>query len=123
MNTEKRTASSILFSKQLEQYRILSQKLGEDNRNDEAIFAKIQRNVCEIFASVFSAGQQVAGEDDTVLLDFCLTRFRQIPQNWQTALTHARQHQKSEQVHIEQLKLDTATHLQTEFEKIWEVYP
>ena len=121
MNEQKRNETDRYFQEQTCRYAALSQELNRDHRVDEVVFAKVQGNVYDIFSAVFSAAVKTCGQDDEKAVQFFLTKLQQIPQNWHTALATATEHGETEKAYIEQLKLDTATEIQNEFLKIWEV--
>ena len=95
--------------------------LEQDNRRDEAAFAKIRLNVYDIFRTVFTVALSSAGEDKSKAADFFLTKLEQIPKNWHTSLELARQHGNDTKAHIEQIKLDTAAEIRSMFASIREV--
>lgn len=121
MNQQKREKTTRYFANQISDCKERARALSLDDRTDEAVFAKIETNVYEIFNSVFSVAVRTAQEDDQTLVQFFLTRIQQIPLNWQTALENAKQHGETEKVHVEQLKLDAVAAIKAEFEQIWEV--
>lgn len=121
MNETKITETASYFMDQINGCKALARKLEQDDRTDEAVFAKIQMNVYDIFNTVFSAGRKVTGENGQKLVEFFLTKLQQIPENWHTALTVARQHDETEKAHIETIKLETVAQIQEEFCRIWEV--
>lgn len=109
------------FENQICQCKGRVQLLTLDDRRDEAVFAKIETNVYEIFNSVLSAAVRTTEGDDQALVQFFLTRIQQIPLNWQAALENAKKHGEMEKAYIEQLKLDVVVAIKGEFERIWEV--
>ena len=102
---------------QLQQHRAEAASLSADGRGDEAVFARIRANVCEIFSSVWNAAP-VDGKQE-----FFLTKIAQIPQNWRTAKQQAEANGPYEKAHIESLKLDTAAALEAGVRTIWEANP
>lgn len=123
MDQQKTERTARYFADQISCCKQRAQALARDDRTDEAVFAKIEANVYEIFNSVFSVAVHSAGADDLTLAGFFLTRIQQIPLNWQTALENAKEHGEVEKAHIEQLKLDTVAAIKGAFEQIWEVDP
>lgn len=121
MNETKRNETVRFFADRMENCRSIAQQLRSDDREDEAVFAKIQRNVYDIFSTIFSVAVKTAGQDDEKVVQFFLTRIQQIPQSWHTALANAEKHGETENAHIEQIKLDAVAEIQNEFERIWEV--
>lgn len=121
MNDMKRENTVSYFADRIAQHRKLVQELTSDDRADEAVFAKVQMNVYDIFNTIFSVAVKTSGQDDQKIVQFFLLRIQQIPQSWRTALTNAEQHGETEKAHIERIKLDVVAEIQIEFERIWEV--
>ena len=121
MNKTKRNETIRFFADRMENYKSIAQQLHSDNREDEAVFAKIQFNVYHIFSTIFSVAIETAGQDDEKVVQFFLIRLQQIPQSWHTNLTNAEHHREMEKAHIERVKLDAVSEIQNEFERIWEV--
>ena len=121
MNEAKRTETIRFFADRMADYSSVAQQLRSDDREDEAVFTKIQLNIYHIFNSVFSAAIETAGQDDEKVVQFFLTRLQLIPQSWHTALATAEQRGEPEKAHIERIKLDAVAAIKTEFAKIWEV--
>lgn len=119
MNEIKITETVNYFADQINRCKALAKELESDHRADEAVFAKIQMNVYDIFRTVFSAGQKKVGEDERMLVAFFLTRLQEISQSWHTALMAARQHDETEKAYIETIKLETAAEIKTKFNQIW----
>lgn len=94
--------------------------LQADHRADEAVFLKIRLNMFEIFHSVFTVGENTAGNDDGKLKAFFEDRLLRIPQNWKMALEKAERHENSEAAYIENIKLDTVAQISNAFHQIWE---
>lgn len=121
MNDMKRENTVSYFADRIAQQKILAQELTSDDRADEAVFAKVQMNVYDIFNTIFSVAVKTSGQDDQKIVQFFLTRIQQIPQSWHTALANAEKHGETEKAHIERIKLDVVAEIQKEFERIWEV--
>ena len=121
MNDMKRENTVSYFADRIAQHRKLVQELTSDDRADEAVFAKVQMNVYDIFNTIFSVAVKTSGQDDQKIVQFFLLRIQQIPQSWRTALTNAEQHGETEKAHIERIKLDVVAEIQKEFERIWGV--
>ena len=121
MNDMKRENTVNYFADRIAQYKRLAQELTSDDRADEAVFAKVQMNVYDIFNTIFSVAVKTSGQDDQKIVQFFLTRIQQIPQSWHTALANAEKHGETEKAHIERIKLDVVAEIQKEFERIWEV--
>ena len=90
-------------------YGAAAMDLRADSREDEAVFARIRQNVCEIFLSVADAAEKHAADPD----EFFLQKLLQIPAAWKTAGEKAGIHGNSEQAYLEQLKLETAAQIRS----------
>lgn len=98
------------FDTQIAACKAMEQSLTADHRASEAVFAKIQGNVYDIFRTVYSVGSK-AGEE------LFLTKLEEIPRSWRTALETAQVHGDTEKAHIEQLKLDVVEKIKAELER------
>ena len=121
MNEAKRNETIRFFADRMENCKTIVQQLRSDDREDEAVFAKIQLNIYHIFNSVFSVAMETAGQDDEKVVQFFLIRLQQIPQSWHAALANAEQRGETEKAHIERMKLDAVAQVKTAFVRIWEV--
>ena len=121
MNEAKRNETIRFFADQMEHCKSIAQQLRSDDREDEAVFAKIQLNIYHIFNSVFSVAIETAGQDDEKVVQFFLIRLQLIPQSWYTALANAEQRGQTEKAHIERIKLDAVAQIKTAFARIWGV--
>ena len=121
MNETKREKTVRYFSEQIEQYKARARELTADDRADEAVFARVQGNMYDAFAAVFSAAVKTHGRDDEKVVQFFREKLRQIPRNWHKALENARTHGEMEKAHLGSLKLDAVSEIQRTFEEIWEV--
>ena len=121
MNEVKRNETIRFFEDRMENCKSIAQQLRTDDREDEAVFAKIQLNVYDIYNTIFSVALKTCGQDDEKVVQFFLIRLQQIPQSWHTALANAEQHGEAEKAHIERVKLDAVAEIQKVFERIWEV--
>ena len=74
----------------------------------------------DIFHSVFTVGENTAGDNAVKLTTFFRYRLEQIPKSWKAALEKAEQHGNMEAVHIENIKLDTVAQIGEAFCRIWE---
>lgn len=118
--TERKINETIrFFTEQMDNYKSIAQRCHSDDREDEAVFAKIQCNVYGIFNSVFSVAVETAGQEEGKTAEFFLTRMEQIPRSWHTALANAEQRGETEKAHIERLKLDAVAKIRAEFARIW----
>ena len=120
MNERKRERTACFFAERIEACQTQARLLRADGREDEAVFAKVQANVYDIFKTVFTTAINTSGQEDEKAVQFFLARLRQIPQNWYTALSSAEQHGEHEKAHIERIKLDTVEAIKAEYERIWE---
>lgn len=121
MNKRKRENTVSYFADRINRCKKMARELTSDDRADEAVFAKVQMNVYDIFNTIFSVAVKTSGQDDQKVVQFFLTRIQQIPQSWHTALANAEQHGETEKAHIERIKLDAVAEIEKEFGRIWEV--
>lgn len=121
MNENKRSETVRYFTERISHCQTLARELSADDRADEAVFAKVQMNIYDVFNTIFSVALKTAGENDEKAIEFFLTKLQQIPQSWHTALVNAERHGESDKAHIERLKLDTASEIKSNFNAIWEV--
>ena len=91
-----------------------------DERKDEAVFEKIRTNVYNIFRSILEVAVQICGEDAEKIRDFFLKRINQIPASWRASYETAKQHNDTEKMQIEEIKLAVVQEIRAEFTKIWE---
>ena len=81
MNDMKRENTVSYFADRIAQYKKLAHELTSDDRSDEAVFAKVQMNVYDIFNTIFSVAVKTSGQDDQKVVQFFLLRIQQIPQS------------------------------------------
>lgn len=123
MTENKREQICLYFESEITRCKLQEQRLLSDERTDEAIFEKIRMNVFQIFHSVFSVAVKTCGDDDEKIRQFFLSKAEQIPQNWNTSLKKAEEHNDIEKAHIESIKLETICKIKATFEKIWRNTP
>ena len=99
------------------QYEI---ELQEDERRDEANFQKIKANVYDIFKTILSVAQKAGNGNPAAVKQFFLVKMEQIPASWKTAYEAARLHDHTENMLIEEIKLDPAAEIENEFLSCWE---
>ncbi len=92
-------------------------ELAADDRGDEAVFARVQTNVFQIFQTVFH--RVMAMEDEEKAGALFLQKLAQIPQAWRDAYETASGYGKSERMHLEAVKLETAAEIRDAFLRIW----
>lgn len=88
--------------------------LTADLRPDEARFERIRENVYDIFRTVYISAGKVRSTAPEIHL-FFLQKLEEIPSNWAKALDLARHNGDQCRAVIEQLKLDTAAHIRSEY--------
>lgn len=104
------------FDEEIARCQALEQRCSADFREDEAIFAKIQHNVWDIFRTMLMASEK-AGEAGA--RQFFFAKLEQIPQNWRTALEQAQTHGDVEKAHIETTKLETVARIKAAAQRLW----
>jgi len=84
--------------------RVRQQTLVQDQRQDEAVFEKVQENIYDVFRTVLNVALRQHG-DSAAARNFFELRMQQIPAAWESSLQAARTHNNTEKAHIEQIKL------------------
>lgn len=119
MNEQERKFESYL-EEQIAACKQRSKSLIADDRVNEGNFEKIRANVYEIFKTILSAAEKVCGKDGSARKRFFLEKAEQIPASWVTSYEKARQHEDTEKMHIESIKLDTIREIKGMCMQIWE---
>jgi len=94
-------------------------KLTKDLRKDEAVFIRIKLNVYEIFKTVFITANKLNNGNENKTKEFFLNKLKEIPENWEVSRIKAVEHGETDKVHIENLKLEAAEHIKSNFLNIW----
>lgn len=105
MNEFQRTELRDYLRQQTGQCKAREQALSADDRGDEAMFARVQGNVFDIFSTILSVAEKTCGGDDEKLKAFFLTKLETIPRNWRESLDLAAAHGDTEKACLEELKL------------------
>ncbi|MBQ7872178.1 MAG: hypothetical protein IJ357_08555 [Oscillospiraceae bacterium] len=92
------------------------QALAADAREDEAVFAKIQGNVFDIFSTVLQVAGRTQG-NEAAALQFFRKKLEEIPANWRTALERAEANNDPERAHTERLKLEAVSRIRAAMEE------
>ena len=119
MRNEKAAALQQYLDGQIASCKKEAEKLTEEVRTDESVFAVIRTNIFDIFRTVLSVAEELCGEDEAKLQEFIQSRLAQIPQNWNESLERARANNDVEMAHIERLKLEAVADIEKEFVRIW----
>lgn len=119
MRNEKVEALQQYLDGQIDACKEEAQRLTEEVRTDESVFAVVRTNIFDIFRTILSVGEEMCGEDDAKLCEFIQSRLLQIPQNWKESLQRARAHNDVKMAHIERIKLEAVMDIQKEFHRIW----
>lgn len=119
MRNEKAVALQQYLDDQIASCKKEAEKLTEEVRTDESVFAVIRTNIFDIFRTVLSVAEELCGEDEAKLQEFIQSRLAQIPQNWNESLERARANNDVEMAHIERLKLEAVADIEKEFVRIW----
>lgn len=85
------------------------------DREDEAIHKKIERNVVEIFTTLFNVSKKQAGGSAERLESAYLKFLENIPKEWYAKLEQAKTHGDEENVHIETIKIQLKDTLKDKF--------
>lgn len=92
-------------------------ELAADDRGDEAVFARVQANVFQIFQTVFN--RVMAMEEEKRAGALFLQKLEQIPQAWRDSYGAASEYGQSEKMHLEAVKLEAASEIKDAFLRIW----
>lgn len=91
---------------------------------DDAMFAKIELNIIEVFEQMFSASEKKALSDKNTpmesLKNAYLGFFEKIPTNWHVALEKSIKFGNDEETHKETLKINQADAMKTKFIQMYE---
>lgn len=122
MSIDERKINAIkdYFKRKTIQYKEQASFLTSDNRSDEAVFAKVQLNVYDIFNTLFSAALKSCGSNDENVREFFLKKTEEIPKNWIVSLQYAEQNGDIKKTYIEKIKLNTAVRIKKDFKELWE---
>lgn len=117
---QKISALNSYFEEQISQCGKRSRELLADGCADEAAFEKVRGNMFDIFRTVLSvAAEQSKGDTDAVQSFFAL-RLEQIPASWATSYDKAKEHNDTEKMRVEQIKLSAIEEIKATFARIWE---
>ncbi len=117
---EKVKCMNLYFENQIAFCNQEQKTLLEDDRTDEATFQKIKANVYDIFRTILSVAQKNGNSSPEAVKHFFLVKTEQIPSNWNAAYEMAKQHNDTEKMLIEKLKLDTVHEIRNQFLTLWE---
>lgn len=92
-----------------------------DNREDEALFEKIKRNIAQIFLSMLGVSYKQtksAGGNEEMLISKFSKFFDTIPATWKASLEDAKETDDYETVYVEETKIAMADRIKVEFLQI-----
>ena len=118
MNETQITNMLSYFDQKIAACKADAEALALDDRQDEAVFAKVRLNIYDVFRTVFNVAANQVDMDG-----FFLAKLDEIPRSWQTSMELAQQHGNTQKAHLEQIKLDTAAQIRSAFDSIREVRP
>lgn len=98
----------------------MQQELSANQRNDEAVFARVQMNVFDIFKTVFAVANKKFGCEKEIV-DFFLSKLDTMPSGWQESMQKAENTGDIKTAHIEKIKIETAENIRAKFCEIWEI--
>lgn len=88
----------------LEQAAILMQ----DDRSDEAVFFKAKGNIYDVFITLFTVSEKMAGGDAEKRSEVFLKKADEVPASWRKSLALAREHDDVAKALMEETKLSAA---------------
>lgn len=83
-------------------------KLYQDERGDEGKFLKVRANMYDIFKALYNAAKGQAKGNIEVCREQFFAKADLISQNWRKSLELAKQHDETEKIVTEEMKLKTA---------------
>lgn len=120
MNEHRINAITSYFVGHISQCKEQAQAFASDGRADEAVFARIQGNVYDIFHTIFSTSIKLQENDSSAIKEFFLHKTKQVTESWQSALLSAEEHGDFKKAHIEHIKIDCSAQIITSFQELWE---
>lgn len=105
------------FTAQIAACAAEEKRLNQEDRKDEAVFAKIRGNVFDIFRTVFSAGVKTVGQEQAG--EFLREKLDSIPRSWQAALEKAQAHGEGDKACIESVKLEAVREIRQTAGELW----
>lgn len=91
-------------------------KLISTNQKDEANFIKIKMNICDICKTIYDVSAKTnSGE---ALREEYLRQLTRLPENWRIALDKAREHNNTQKIVIEEIKLEMLQMIRLKFEEL-----
>lgn len=87
-----------------------------DDRGDEAVFARVQENVYELFRTVLETAVKTQGDSAR---GFFRKKLDEIPENWRKSLKAAMEHSDADKIQIEIMKLEAASDVAAIMERVW----
>lgn len=103
------------FDEQIALCNQRSKELLADSRGDEAVFEKVKANVFDIFRTVLSAAEKSCKGDAEAAARFFLLKLEQIPSNWVESYEKAKQHNDTDKMRTEEIKLDALRQIKEHF--------
>ena len=94
-------------------------RLHQDDKHDEAAFAAIIKNVYDICKTVLNVFQKQTAAPE-VLHDRYTQKLQELTNQWSSAMQRTQEFQDWKNSHVEQLKLEHITRIQTQFQKYTE---
>jgi len=92
------------IDKKIEGYKEEELLLQNVNRNDEANFAKIKINICEICKTLYNVSKKEPTEERA--RDFYAQKLEKLSLEWQLSRDKAKEHGDTEKVVVEDIKLE-----------------
>lgn len=119
MKNDKLVAMQMYFDKEITTCCSAIEQLNTDERNDDATFIKVKKNVLDIFRVIMSVGIKKFDSDEEKVSEFLKERLTQIPNNWRSSFYKASINGKVQTAHLEKIKLETVAEIELVFKQIW----
>lgn len=117
---QKVAALNRYFEEEINRCEQRSKALFADGRADEAAFEKVRGNMFDIFRTVLSVAIEQGKGDTEAIRRFFAVRLEQIPASWATSYDKAKEHNDTEKMRVEQIKLDAVAEIKSAFARAWE---
>ena len=105
----------------IEKYQEQENELIAAERKDEANFAKIRINICDICKTLYGASEKIVQAKgvatEEAFKEEYLRQLTRLPENWKMSLERAKEHGDSTKIVIEEIKLETLQMIRDKYEQ------
>lgn len=100
----------------MKELKQMEEELLDTDRKDEANFAKIRINICDICKTVY--GVAVKKSSGEALKEEYINLMTKISESWRVSLAKAKEHDDVQKVVIEEIKLEMLSQIFVKFEEL-----